>query len=105
MRYFGPEGERRMQSFETLAEELNLSPENLQKEGLRALLEMKIHALSLQLGALYRKYGVESYEELDHLIRDGKVEETKTLDDFQTADHLESKVHRLKKILLDQIGS
>lgn len=94
-----------MQALDTLAKELELSPERIEKESLKALLETRIHGLSAQLGTICRKYGVGTYEDLDRLIQDGKVNETQTLDDFQTADHLEAKIRRLKKILLDQIGS
>ena len=93
-----------MHALDTLAKELELSPERVEEEGLKALLETRIHGLAAQLGTICRKYGVGTYDDFDHLIQDGKVNETQALDDFQTADHLEAKLRRLKKILLDQVA-
>lgn len=94
-----------MHALDSLAKELELSPERVEEEGLKALLETRIHGLAAQLGTICRKYGVDTYDDFDRLIQEGKVNETQALDDFQTADHLEAKLRRLKKILLDKIDS
>jgi hypothetical protein len=94
-----------MQSLGTVAHELNIPPENVEREGLKALLETHIHRLSVQVATICQRYGVKTYEELDRLIQEEKVAETMALDDFQTADHLESKIRKLKKILQFYLSS
>lgn len=78
-----------------IAEEFGLSEEELARQGLRAFLLDQLHALEVERRARCAKFGVQSLEEFDHLLRENPDEESKMLEDFQQVDYL---THRVKQI-------
>jgi len=84
-----------------VAQELAMNEEDVTREALRALLRAKIHALDAERRARCAKFGVTSLQELDELVRAGKVDEEVILDDFQNVDYLTNRIARLQKMLRD----
>ena len=82
-----------------MARELAMSEEEMLREAMRALLRTKVHSLDVERRARCAKYGVSSLQELDQLIREGKVEEDAVLDDFQNVDYLTNRITRFEKLL------
>mgnify|MGYP001771078512 CR=1 FL=1 len=82
-----------------IAQELSMSPEDVLREALRALLRAKIHAFDAERRARCAKFGVSSLQELDELIRAGKVDEEAVLDDVQNVDYLTNRIKRLQQPL------
>jgi len=84
---------------EEAAEVLGISIKELESRGLRALLEKELRAIRVEILVVCQKYGVSSWEEMNELIVDDRVEEGKILDDFQRVDHLTAKAKRLQTLL------
>ena len=82
-----------------IAQELAMSPEDVLREALRALLRARIHAFDAERRARCAKFGVSSLQELDELISAGKVDEEAVLDDFQNVDYLTNRIGRLQQLL------
>jgi hypothetical protein len=82
-----------------VAQELAMSEEDVAREALRALLRAKIHAFDAERRARCIKFGVNSLQEMDELIKAGKVDEDAVLDDFQNVDYLTNRIARLQKLL------
>lgn len=82
-----------------LAQELELSQEQMLRQAVRALVLSKIHAYDAERRARCAKFGVSSLEELDALVQEGKVEEDAVLDDFQNVDYLTHRIKRLQELL------
>jgi hypothetical protein len=81
------------------AELLGVSVKELKRRGLEALLEKELRSLRIEILAICQKYGVSSWEGMNELILEDKVEEGKILDDFQRVDHLTAKARRLQALL------
>jgi len=81
------------------AELLGVSVKELKRRGLEALLEKELRSLRIEILSICQKYGVSSWEGMNELILEDKVEEGKILDDFQRVDHLTAKARRLQALL------
>lgn len=82
-----------------VAQELAMSEEQVMRESLRALLRAKIHSLDAERRARCARFGVSTLQELDELVRAGKVDEDAVLDDFQNVDYLTNRIARLQHLL------
>ncbi|MBI5651220.1 MAG: hypothetical protein HZC40_12370 [Chloroflexi bacterium] len=82
-----------------IAHELAISEDQVAHKALRALVRAKIHAYNAERRARCAKFGVTSLQEMDALIRAGKIAEDEILDDFQNVDYLTSRVARLQQLL------
>lgn len=82
-----------------VAQELAMNEEDVTREALRALLRAKIHSLDAERRARCAKFGVTSLQEMDELLRAGKVEEEELLEDFQNVDYLTNRIARLQQML------
>ena len=82
-----------------IAKEFEMTREQLEKEGLKAFMLDKLHEYESERRARCAKFRVETLEEMDNLIRQGKVEEEDILDDFQNVDYLVSQVKKIKRLL------
>jgi hypothetical protein len=82
-----------------LARELDLSEQELMRQGMRALILERIRLFSAEKQARCAKFGVTSLEKMDELIRKGQVAEKNILEDFQTVDYLEARIKRLERFL------
>jgi hypothetical protein len=81
------------------AEVLGVSVQELKRRSLKALLEKELRALRSEIISICQKYGVSSWEGMNELIIEDKVEEGKILDDFQRVDHLTAKATRILALL------
>ena len=86
-----------------LANEFSLKEEEVFIQGLRAFVREQIRLLDAERRARCMKFGVSSLEEMDELIKAGKVSEEEILEDFQQVDYLTAKIERLEK-LLESLG-
>lgn len=81
------------------AEVLGVSVRELKKRSLIALLEKELRSLRAEIFSACQKHGVHSWEEMNDLIIEDKVEEGKILDDFQRVDYLTAKAKRITALL------
>jgi len=82
-----------------IAQEFALSEEELVRQSLRAFLLDKAQLLESERRARCAKFGVNSLEEMDELIRNGSVVEEDILEDFQNVDYLTTEVKRIQGLL------
>jgi hypothetical protein len=83
----------------TMARELQLSEEDLVKQGLRSVLERQLREVKAEIFALHGHYSVSSVEEMEAHYQDGSLEEADSWRDLQRLDHLEHKRDRLLQLL------
>lgn len=83
----------------SVAKEFSLTEAALTRESLRAFLLQQLHLLDTERRARCAKFGVKTLEEMDELIRHGKVEEDAILEDFQEVDYLGHRIERVKDLL------
>ncbi|RLE07951.1 hypothetical protein DRZ78_02080 [Candidatus Aerophobetes bacterium] len=86
-------------SLEEVARVLRMKKEKLKKEGLKAYLRERLHELRAEIAAIYLRYRVSSFEELDEKINEGELKESDTFDDFTRLDYLESEEEKLRKLM------
>jgi hypothetical protein len=84
---------------EEAAEVLGISVKDIERQALRALLEKELRSIWVEILSICQKYGVSSWEGMNELIVEDKIEEGKILDDFQRVDHLTAKTRRLQELL------
>jgi hypothetical protein len=82
-----------------VARELQLSEEDLVRQGLRSVLERRLREVKAEIFALHGRYGVSSVEEMEARYQEGSLEEADSWRDLQRLDHLEYKRDRLLKLL------
>jgi hypothetical protein len=82
-----------------IAQEFALGEEELIRQSLRAFLLDKVQLLESERQARCAKFGVNSLEEMDELIRNGLVEEEDILEDFQNVDYLTTEIERIQGLL------
>lgn len=84
---------------EEVAAIVGISVEEVQKKGLRAFLEKELRAIRTEILATCQKYSVRSWEGMNQLIVEDKIEEGIILEDFQRVDHLTTRAKRLQEML------
>jgi hypothetical protein len=84
---------------EEAAEVLGISVKDIERQALRALLEKELRSIWVEILSICQKYGVSSWEGMNELIVEDKIEEGKILDDFQRVDHLTAETRRLQELL------
>jgi hypothetical protein len=84
---------------EEVAAIIGISVEEVKKEGLRAFLEKELRAIRTEILATCQKYGVRSWEGMNQLIVEDKIEEGILLEDFQRVDHLTAQAKQLQALL------
>ena len=84
---------------EEAAEVLGLSVKDIERQAIRALLEKELRSMRAEILSVCQKYGVSSWEGMNELIVEDKVEEGNILDDFQQVDHLTAKTRRIQELL------
>ncbi len=85
--------------YEEIAEKLQLSPTELERESLRLFLTHKLRLIESQLLSLARKYSVQSITELDALVQGGQIHEAEAFEDYFEFDSLEAE----RDALLDSL--
>jgi hypothetical protein len=87
---------------EETAEVLNVSEDEVLREGVRALLERRLRAIKAQIFEISGRYGISSVEDLEARYRDGTLEEAGSWRDLQRLDHLEYQRDRVQALLTDR---
>lgn len=82
-----------------VARELQISEDDLLKQGLHALLERRLRETKAQIFEITGRYGVSSAEEMETRYRDGTLDEASSWRDLQRLDHLEYKRDRLLQLI------
>ena len=85
--------------YESIAQKLQLSPEELEQESLRLFVNHHLRLVESQLLSLARKYGVKTVTELDEMVRRGQIHEDEAFEDYFEFDHLEAE----RDVLLDSL--
>lgn len=83
----------------SVAKEFSLTEEAVERESLRAFLLQQFHLLESDRRVRCAKFGVKTLEEMDELLRRGKVEEDAILEDFQEVDYLCHRIGRVQAML------
>lgn len=84
---------------EQAAEILGLPVQELERQSLQAFFEKELRTIRIEILAICQKYGVNSWEGMNELIVEDKVEEGKVLDDFQRVDHFTAKSRQIQALL------
>lgn len=84
---------------EGIARKLNMKPQDLERESLRAYLETRRREVEAQLFLLAKKHGVRTIHEFDAMVREGKIREVDGFEDFFTLDHLEAERDKVLEAL------
>jgi hypothetical protein len=84
---------------EEAAEVLEISVKDIERQAMRALLEKELRSIWVEILSICQKYGVSSWEGMNELIVEDKIEEGKILDDFLRVDHLTAETRRLQELL------
>jgi len=84
---------------ERAATRLNVVPEKLERESLRAYLERNLRLVESELYMLAQRYGVQTVEELDKAIQYGRFHEKDTFEEFFRFDYLENERQTLRELL------
>jgi hypothetical protein len=79
-----------------VAEDLSTTEEQVLQEGLEALLRKRLRLYHAERFTICQKYGVNSLEDMDRLIREGQVEEGQILEDFQRVDYLTWLINKIE---------
>jgi hypothetical protein len=82
-----------------IAQEFNLSEQELVQESLRAFLLDRLQLLDSERRARCARFDVTSLEEMDDLLRTGQLEEDDLLNDFQHVDYLTTRIQRIRQLL------
>ena len=84
-----------------IAKEFALSEEILITESIRLFLTEHLRLLEADQQARCAKFGVQTLEEMDGLLRRGEVEKDDIRDDLQEVDYLTNRIQRIKALLDD----
>ncbi len=83
----------------SVAKEFALTEEAVASESLRAFLLQRLRLFEADRQARCAKFGVNTLEEMDGLLRRGEVDEDEILGDFQEVDYLCERIERVKAML------
>jgi len=81
------------------AEVLQVSKEEVLRQGIRALLERQLRDIKAQIFELTGRYGVSSVKEMEERYQLGTLEEADSWRDMQRLDHLEYKRDSLQELI------
>lgn len=84
---------------EEIARKLDMDARFLEKESLRAYLEIRKRQVEADFFRLAQRYGVQTVQAFDELILQGKLREAEAFEDFFAFDHLEHERERLGEAL------
>ena len=82
-----------------VAEELDLSEDDLLQRGLRSVLERPLREVRAEILEIRGRYGVAGVAEMESRYQEGTLEEAGTWRDLQRLDHLEHRRDRLLALL------
>lgn len=81
-----------------VASQFSLSEDKLVQEGIKSFLQNQLHLLEVERRQIFRKFGVNSFDELDRYVTEHPDKESDLLEDFERADYLTFRVEEIKKI-------
>lgn len=81
------------------AEALQVSKEDMLKQGIRALLKRRLRTIEARIFEITGRYGVSSVRDMEQQYRQGTLEEADSWRDLQRLDHLEYKRDRLLELI------
>ncbi|MCK5508216.1 MAG: hypothetical protein KAI50_06815 [Desulfobacterales bacterium] len=84
-----------MTNLECLAKDLHLEPEVLLRASLETFLKRKLKVIESELFLLSRKYGVRSVVEFDNMVKEGKLHEEDSFEDYFKFDNFEAEKERI----------
>jgi hypothetical protein len=87
------------EALKLVAQELDITEDNVLRQGLHALLERELRAVKAQIFEISGLYEVSSVKEMEARYRDSTLEEADSWRDLQRLDHLEYKRDRLQSLL------
>ena len=82
-----------------IAERFDTTPERVQQESLRLYLERRQRFVESELLALGFRYAVQTVEQLDRAIEEGRFHEVKAFEDYFRFDYLESELKSVRTLL------
>jgi len=82
-----------------IAKDIELPYDLFLQESSRLFLERKIKKIRIDILEIAGKYGVSTISEFENLYRQGKIEESQTLDDYKRLDRLEYEKEKIEKLL------
>lgn len=82
-----------------IAQKLAMPEDQLVREGIRAVLRNQVAMLEAERRVRCARFGVTSLEEMDALVREGRVSEEEILEDFQQVDYLTARIKELQATL------
>lgn len=86
-------------TLQQVAKTLKISPKILEEESLKLYLEQKLRVIETDIFRITQKYGIETAEEFDEKIKEGKIREKDNWESFFELDNLEAERDRLIKTL------
>jgi hypothetical protein len=84
---------------DAIARKLDMQPKDLKRESLLAYLEARRRQVEAQLFLLATKHGVQTVQEFDTAIQQGKIREAEGFEDFFSFDHLEAERAKILEAL------
>jgi hypothetical protein len=90
---------------ERVERELNISKDELIKEGIRTYLEFELRSLKAEILSILGKHNVHSFNELWGKLEKGKVSESECFDDLTKLEYLEIRAEKVESLLKEHITS
>jgi len=88
---------------QTVEKELNISKNQLIKEGMRHFLSAELRSLSIEIRKHANRYKVDSFEQLWQKLESGEITEKECFDDLIKLEYLELEREKIMK-LLNRVG-
>ena len=88
-----------MNVIDTTAKELNITSDELIREGVKTYLEKLLAKVETEIFILAKKHGVKDVFELDSRVKEGFISEKDGYDDYFAFDNLEADRDKIKKLL------
>lgn len=86
---------------QTVERELKIPKEKLIEEGVKRFLEVEWRNLSIEIGKLGERYGVDSFDGLWLKLERGEVTESDCFDNLSKLEYLETEKEKIGKLLHD----
>ncbi|MFQ5633694.1 MAG: hypothetical protein ACE5I1_33430, partial [bacterium] len=81
-----------------VASQFSLTENELQREGIKAFLQDKLHLLEVERQHIFRKFDVLSFEDLDRYVTEHPDKESDLLEDFERADYFTLRIEEIRKL-------
>ncbi len=82
-----------------IAKDFELPYDVFLQESSQLFLEKKIKKIRIDILEIAGRYGVSSISEFENLYKQGKIEESQTLDDYKRLDRLEYEKEKIEQLL------